>query len=432
MSFLAGLAIFFGSILALIGLYALWWRFFCHSKVQITVSEQAPDDFKETLAKCKVLQNGWKPTMVAPGKVLQTAGVPIKRSRPSVKFDREFLKLSDGGQVGLDWYVLNSVDVNRITKATENLEKAGVTVPKAAEREEDRPIVIICHGLNGGSNENYIRHFARALVQDPMMRGCRVIVMIARGLCGVPMLTPRPYNAGYTEDIRETINHLHERFPNAPLMLAGFSLGANVVSRYVCEEKGHGHIVAALAVNNPFDLQASTIDMEHRQGFVGRYFSGNMAKGLIRYTKKNEAALKKSPYVLDFNAIYATKLCSQFDEVASCRMFGLAHNHDYYREYSSLPTLQQLINEETTPLLYVAAKNDPMCTKEAADKALEIVRNAGPNSRIAIAVSGNGGHLGFLESRTSSDFCSWEHSWMDRVGCDWFSNTLNTYAPLKQ
>jgi len=312
------------------------------------------------------------------------------------------------------------------------LTKAGVEVPKAADNEDDRPIVVICHGLNGGSNENYIRHFGRALVRDPMMRGCRVIVMIARGLCGVPMLTPRPYNAGYTEDIRETINHLHQQFPNAPLLLAGFSLGANVVSRYVCEEKGHAPIVGALAVNNPFDLQASTVDMEQRQGAVGRYFSGNMAKGLIRYTKKNEAALKKSPYSIDFRAIYATKLCSEFDEVGSCRMFGLSHNYEYYREFSSMPTLEQLINEETTPMLYVAAGNDPMCTKEAATKALEIVGNAGPNARIAMAVSSNGGHLGFLESTGFGDCLSWEHSWMDRIGCEWFSNVLDTYAPLKQ
>jgi len=432
MSFLAGLAIFFGGILVLLVLYGLWWYLFCFSKVEITVSEQAPDDFKEILANCKILNGGWKPILLAPGGFVQTAGVPMKRSRPPVKFNRELFKLSDGGQVGLDWFPVNATDNSKIARKTKELTQAGVTVPKTAENEADRPILVICHGVNGGSNENYIRHFGRALMLDPMMCGCRVIVMVSRGLCGVPMITPRPYNAGYTEDIREVLNHLHERFPKAPLMLAGFSLGANLVSRYVCEEKGHAPIVAALAVNNPFDLQGSTIDMEQRQGFFGRYFSANIAKGLIRYTKKNEAAFKQSPYNLDFNAIYSAKLCSEFDEAGSSKMFGLAHNYDYYREYSSLPTLEQLVNEESTPMLYVAAKNDPMCTAEAATKALEIVRNAGPKTRIALAVSSNGGHLGFLESLSSTDFLSWEHSWMDRVGCDWFSNALKQYAQQEQ
>jgi len=432
MGFLAGLAIFFGGILALVALYALWWYFFCYSKVIMIISEQAPDDFKETLANCKVLNGGWKPTLVAPGKVLQTAGVPIKRSRPPVKFNRELFKLSDGGQVGLDWFTMNMNDPHKIARKVRELTKAGVTIPKTAENEDERPIVVICHGVNGGSNENYIRHFGRALMLDPMMRGCRVIVMVSRGLCGVPMITPRPYNAGYTEDIRETLNYLHEKFPKAPLMLAGFSLGANVVCRYVCEEKGNAPIVAALAVNNPFDLQASTIDMEQRQGFVGRYFSGNMAKGLIRYTKKNEEALRKSPYNIDWDGIYRAKLCSDFDEAGSCKMFGLNHNYDYYREFSSLPVFEQLVNETSTPMLFVAANNDPMCTVEAATKAFNIVRSAGPKARVAVAVSENGGHLGFLEAPSPKDMFSFEHSWMDRAGCDWFSNALKTYSPQEE
>jgi len=428
MSFLSGLAIFFGGVLALIALYALWWYLFCYSKVKINVSDQAPDDLKELLGKCKVLTGGWKPTMFAPERFIQTLGVAIKRSRPRVVFNRELFALSDGGQVGLDWLVMSPVDKTQLSRNARSLTRAGITVPAAAEKEEDRPIVLICHGVNGGSNENYIRHFCLAIAHDPMMRGCRAVVMVSRGLCGVPMLTPRPYNAGYTEDLREAINSLHERFPNAPLMLAGFSLGANLVSRYVCEEKGRGPVIAALAVNNPFDLQASTIDMEQRQGAIGRYFSANMAKGLIRYTKKNEEALMKSPYNIDFKAIYAAKLCSEFDEAGSCKMFGLQHNYDYYREYSSLPTLQEMINEETTPMLYISAKNDPMCTKEAATKALDIVKSAGPNARIVLAVSDNGGHLGFLESTSLSDSVSWEHSWMDRAGCEWFSNVLETFV----
>jgi len=424
MGFWAGLAIFFGSVLALLALYALWWYFFCYSKVKIVVSEQAPDDFKEILANCKILSGGWKPAMVAPAMVLQTAGVPLRRSRPSVKFNRELLKVSDGNQVGLDWFPMNATDKLRLERITRGLTRAGIEVPKMAENEDDRPILVICHGVNGGSNENYIRHFGRALQQDPMMLGCRVIVMVARGLCGVKMLNSRPYNAGSTGDIRETINHLHERYPNAPMLLAGFSLGANLVCRYMCEEKGHSPIIACLSVNNPFDLHASTIDMEQRQGFIGRYFSANVAKGLIRYTRKNEEAFRNSPYKLDFKAIYSAKLCSEFDEVGSCKMFGLAHNVDYYREYSSLPVLIDLINEEPTPMLFVATSDDPMCTKEVTKKAMEVVSNAGPNSRVAIAVSDQGGHLGYIETRTSTDFVSWEHSWVDRVGCEFFSNVL--------
>jgi len=431
MSFLVGLGIFIGGIVAIIGLYALWWYLFDYSKVKIVFSEQAPDDFKAMLNNCKVVKNGFRPILLAPEKVSQTIGVAIKRSRPKITIDRELLALDDGGQVGLDWFKLSSYDHTKIQRNIRDLSRRGifVTLP---ENEDDRPVCVIVHGVNGGSNENYIRHFGHALMLDPMMRGCRVVVMVCRGLCGVPMTTPRPYNAGYTEDLRVSIKHIHERFPNAPLLLAGFSLGANLVCRYICEEKGNKSVLAALSVNNPFDLQASTIDMETQQGFIGRYFSANIAKGLIRYTRKNEEAFRKSPYKLDFNAIYSAKLCSEFDEHGSSKMFGLAHNTDYYREYSSLPMLRELINEVETPLLFISTKNDPMCTDKARNASQELILNAGPKARVGLAMADNGGHLGFLETTSYADMFSFEHSWVDRAGCDYFSSALDTYAPLNQ
>jgi len=352
------------------------------------------------------------------------------RSRPAISMERELFMLEDGGQVGLDWFPMTPNDRNKYQRNVRDLGRKGVKVPEPAQNVNDRPILVIVHGVNGGSNENYIRHFGHAIQLDPMLRGCRVMVMVCRGLCGVPMTTPRPYNAGYTEDLRATIKHIRVQNPKAPLFLAGFSLGANLVCRYICEERGNSDIVAALAVNNPFDLQGSTIGMEQRQGFIERYFSSNIAKGLIRYTRKNEAAFRNSQYKLDFKAIYSAKLCSEFDEVGSSKMFGLAHNVDYYREYSSLPMLRNLVNEVSTPLLFVSTVNDPMCIAEAREGAKEVVLGAGPNSRVAIALSDNGGHLGFLESTSMGDMLSFEHSWIDRVGRDYFFNALNTYVPL--
>jgi len=108
-------------------------------------------------------------------------------------------------------------------------------------------------------------------------------------------------------------------------------------------------------------------------------------------------------------------------------MFGLAHNVDYYREYSSLPTLRQLISEIKTPMLFVSTKNDPMCTDKARNASQEVILGAS-GVPVAMALSDNGGHLGFLESTGVSGMFSFEHSWVDRAGCDFFSNALNTYA----
>jgi alpha/beta superfamily hydrolase len=37
------------------------------------------------------------------------------------------------------------------------------------------------------------------------------------------------YNAGWTEDMREVVNFLHQRYPKAPLFTVGTSIGANIL-----------------------------------------------------------------------------------------------------------------------------------------------------------------------------------------------------------
>jgi hypothetical protein len=41
------------------------------------------------------------------------------------------------------------------------------------------------------------------------------------------------YNGGWTEDIREVVNYLHQKYPEAPLFAVGASLGANILVQIV-------------------------------------------------------------------------------------------------------------------------------------------------------------------------------------------------------
>lgn len=37
------------------------------------------------------------------------------------------------------------------------------------------------------------------------------------------------YNGGWTEDVRNVINHLHSQYREAPLYVVGTSIGANIL-----------------------------------------------------------------------------------------------------------------------------------------------------------------------------------------------------------
>lgn len=82
----------------------------------------------------------------------------------------------------------------------------------------------------------------------------RAVVYNPRGTAGTPVATPHFYSASYTDDLRAIIAHLERRFPGAPLVAAGYSLGANVLCRYLGEEGARTPLKAAVSLCNPFNL----------------------------------------------------------------------------------------------------------------------------------------------------------------------------------
>ena len=109
-----------------------------------------------------------------------------------------------------------------------------------------------------GSDDSYIRTIlsrACASVEEGGL-GYRAAVIIFRGctssytyiigfffllpyFCigdGVPLTSQLLYSAGHTDDTRQALMYITHRYPKALLLGLGFSLGANVLTRYLGEE----------------------------------------------------------------------------------------------------------------------------------------------------------------------------------------------------
>lgn len=52
------------------------------------------------------------------------------------------------------------------------------------------------------------------------------------------------YSAGHTDDIRVAVMYIARKYPRARLLGIGFSLGANILIRYLAEEGEHSRLVA--------------------------------------------------------------------------------------------------------------------------------------------------------------------------------------------
>jgi abhydrolase domain-containing protein 1/3 len=80
---------------------------------------------------------------------------------------REILTLADGGEVALDWGVLN-------TESARDSEGVDGTIP---------PVLLILAGITGSSADNYVQH----LVEDGLLEGYAAVVFNQRGNGGIQL-----------------------------------------------------------------------------------------------------------------------------------------------------------------------------------------------------------------------------------------------------
>jgi predicted alpha/beta-fold hydrolase len=66
---------------------------------------------------------------------------------------------------------------------------------------------------------------------------------------GVPVTSPRLYTAGHTDDLRQALIYISNKYPHAPLLGLGFSLGANLMTRYLGEEGDRSRLSSALVIS---------------------------------------------------------------------------------------------------------------------------------------------------------------------------------------
>ncbi|THG12900.1 hypothetical protein TEA_003717 [Camellia sinensis var. sinensis] len=105
--------------------------------------------------------------------------------------------------------------------------RAEVAFGGDGENGDEGDLEMIRHEVGGYIIcRTYIKHFAFKMANC----GWNVVVSNHRGLGGISITSDCFYNAGWTEDIRKVIDHLHCKYPEAPLFVVGTSIGANILT----------------------------------------------------------------------------------------------------------------------------------------------------------------------------------------------------------
>ncbi|OQR83540.1 serine protease family S33 [Achlya hypogyna] len=343
-----------------------------------TLVKQDTPFSSQLLRSCTLLYEKYHPTWFLCNGHLQTLMVIVSDSQPPVLYKRQELVLEDGGTVSLDWALPSSV--------------SGHGEDDISLEDLDVPTILLLHGLSGGSHEEYMMQTAEKFLR----KGYRVVVMNARGCSNTPVTTPKLFCPAYTQDVREVVAYLRASHlaASTPLLAVGFSLGANILTKYVGEEGAECTLLAAVSVGNPYDFVATNIhitDSWWRRTVYNSAMTQNLLKLVFHLSDAHEQ-LKDHPDV-DLSLLEQAKTLTDYDNLYSRHVFGYETPMDMYRDASSTAYIKDI----AIPMLCVSSDDDPICTNAAIP-----YKECQENPNVVLAVTHTGGHLGFFTGNNLS------------------------------
>ena len=252
------------------------------------------------------------------------------------------------------------------------------------EGPADAPLLILLHGLEGSVRSHYIQ----GLFTEARQRGWHAAAMIFRS-CGSELNRARRfYHSGETTDIAFLVSHLETRFAGSPLLLAGVSLGGNVLLKYLGEQAGNvsPRIKAAAAVSVPFDLARSS---QH----IDRGFSKVYQQSFLRsLNAKARLKLDQFPELASRDSLQKASTMFEFDDWFTAPVHGFRDAMDYYGQSSSIKWIERI----STRTLLLSAVDDPFLPPQVLD---EVRRIASRNPNLELEFPPHGGHVGFISGR---------------------------------
>jgi predicted alpha/beta-fold hydrolase len=226
-----------------------------------------------------------------------------------------------------------------------------------------KPLVLLLHGLTGCEESSYIRVTARELLGG----GYHVLRLNWRGAGPTLGKTRSFYHAGRTDDLTAVIGSMDGALAANGLAAIGYSLGANILLKYLAERGGLSHLRAAVAVSPPIDLHAT-------QQRVAAYRNRRYHQYLLARMREERPSPPDVFSILDF------------DNRVVAPAHGFRDALDYYKQCSAGPHLGAI----RTPTLVIHAADDPWIPSSTFRE----IRWA-QFRHIRLLMPWSGGHVGF-------------------------------------
>lgn len=257
-------------------------------------------------------------------------------------------------------------------------------------QQQSNKLIIFTHGLESSSNARYINSMGQQFLQQ----GYDVLAWNCRNCAKGEAFDPRAYyHSGLSEDLAYVIEHTLATQCYEQIVLVGFSMGGNIVLKYLGEQGEHlpSSIQRAMAISSPLDLLASSHALLQ---FPNQIYGRNFLKTILFKLKENPEDLIH--YGLSMESIMQCKNLRDFDHLFTAAVHGFSSQDDYYKRASSAKFLPQI----KVPSYLINAQDDPFLAQSCYPSSEEV-----GNTNIQTLYPQHGGHIGFNNPRNKG--CSW-------------------------
>ena len=240
------------------------------------------------------------------------------------------------------------------------------------------PLLVLIHGLTGCEDSLHLRTAAR----HALTQGYAVLRLNLRGAPPGRHLARQHYHAGRSADLAdalEALRALHADVFEGGLFLVGYSLGGNLLLKFLAEEGCGLPVTAAASVSAPIDLKAAQVRMmEPRNRLYHNYLLTRMKQDAL-----DTPGGLEEPYA---SQIERLNTLFDYDDAIVGPRNGFEGADDYYLKCSAKRFLERI----EQPALVIHAEDDPWIP--AASYRLPLWQGK-PNLRLEMP--SGGGHVGF-------------------------------------
>ncbi|VAW54546.1 Hydrolase, alpha/beta fold family functionally coupled to Phosphoribulokinase [hydrothermal vent metagenome] len=299
----------------------------------------------------------FKPTWWLRSPHLQTLWPVFFRKRHELDLTSEQVELDDGDFLDLCW-----------------------------SKKTSEKIVLILHGLEGDIDSHYINGIIYQLEQSKF----KPVLMHFRGCSGRVNRLPRAYHSGETEDLAFIVEHIKNVTGNYPYAAVAYSLGGNVLLKWLGETGEKNPLKKAVAVSVPFKLHDAARRLEQGVSKIYReHLLTSLRKTYIRKFKKI-----KSPLNVDVSQL---KSFWDYDDRVTAPLHGFSGAQEYYDKCSS----RQFLKNIKVPTRIIHSLDDPFMFKLTPPDNREL------NNNVNFLLTNYGGHVGFISGAFLSKLNYW-------------------------